>query len=466
MENQKTGGPSEDYTDLWKQTMGAFKKELTKEEWDMWFSKLDYLGSKEKAIVIQVPSKFFQASIKQRYQKRLLAKIEEFSGLRLELEYAIQENPGKTGSEEEATAPPDKKTPPESDDSSRRACGLNPAYTFNQYIIGENNSFAVNAALAIAKNPGKAYNPCLIYGGVGLGKTHLIQAIGNAAFESNRRLKIFYVSSETFMNEFIESIRAKSTTRFKNKYRSMDMLLIDDIQFLENKEGTQNELFHTFNALYGLNKQIVFTSDKPVNQLKNLEERLQSRFGQGLNTDLQPPNYETRVAILKQKQLTLANPVTDEVIAYICRNITSNVRDLESALINLLAYGELVKKEITLEIAMEKLKDHVISQRQGNISVDLITRAVADYFNMSVGDIKGKRRNKAIVIPRQIAIYLARELTEYSTTEIGLEFGGRDHTTVSHACQKIENYMKVNSTIEPTIRSLMSAIQKQNKGGS
>lgn len=337
---------------------------------------------------------------------------------------------------------------------------LNVEYTFDHFIVGENNSFAANASIAIAKNPGTAYNPCLIYGGVGLGKTHLIQSIGNYIYTQNQKSRVVYVTSETFINEFIQSIQQGKNHQFKNRYRNVDVLLIDDIHFLQGKNQTQEELFHTFNALYESNKQMVFTCDRPVSELKHLTDRLRSRFERGLNVDLQPPNYETRYAILKKKVEDKRAPIDDQVIELISKNITTNVRDLESALTKLIAYSDILSKKITVDIAQEQLKDVFSNPKQSNITIEIIQRAVAEYFNLSPFDLRGKKRTKAIAFPRQIAMYITRNITEYSTTEVGLEFGGRDHTTVMHACQRIESRMKADPYLEPTIQRLMRRIKE------
>ncbi|MDP2815757.1 MAG: chromosomal replication initiator protein DnaA, partial [Rectinemataceae bacterium] len=296
-------------------------------------------------------------------------------------------------------------------------------YGFENFVVGVNNSFAYNAALAISTNLGTKYNPFLIYGGVGLGKTHLMQSIGNRVWQTMPKARIICITAEEFTNEFIQTIHDKSTHAFKNKYRYVDVLLVDDIHFLQNKPGVQEELFHTFNALYDGNKQMVFTCDRPVSELKNLSDRLRSRFERGLNVDIQPPDFETRCAILKQKVTSLATVVPDEVINVIAKNISTNVRDLEAALTKLVAYADLVHKNITLEIAQNQLKDVFSQSKQGNVTIDAIIRVVADYFKISHADIKGKKRTKNIVLPRQLAMFITREMTEYSTTEIGLEFG-------------------------------------------
>ncbi len=286
-----------------------------------------------------------------------------------------------------------------------------------------------------------------------------MQSIGNRVWQDSPKLRVICISAEEFTNEFIQSIHDKTTHNFKNKYRYVDVLLIDDIHFLQNKLGSQEELFHTFNALYDANKQMVFTCDRPVSELKNLSDRLRSRFERGLNVDLQPPNFETRCAILKKKIEAGRINVPDEVIEIIAKNISTNVRDLEAALTKLIAYSELVHRDITLEIAQNQLKDVFSQSKHGNVTIDNILRVVADYFKLSYNDLKGKKRTKNIALPRQIAMYIARDITEYSTTELGFEFGGRDHTTVMHACQKIEERLKLDPNLESTIQAIVRAIK-------
>jgi chromosomal replication initiator protein len=394
-------------------------------------------------------------------------KLTSLSGNTIKISFKIAPSKGVKTSSKEAkgnqsggsTSNPSKKK------TDRSHPKMNSEYIFDKFVIGENNSFAANASFAIARNPGTAYNPCLIYGGVGLGKTHLIQAIGNQAYTEFPNLSIVYVTAEEFTNEFIFSIKEKASHKFKNKYRKVDVLLIDDIHFLPGKVETQEELFHTFNALYDANKQMVFTCDRPVSELKALSDRLRSRFERGLNVDLQPPNYETRIAILKQKIEGKKVEIPNEVIELISKNVTTNVRDLEKALTKLMAYADLVNKKITLEIAQRQLKDFFAQPKQRNITFDRIQRVVAEYFGISSNELKSKKRTKAIALPRQVAMYIAREMTEYSTTEVGLNFGGRDHTTVMHACQKIENALKTDATLDPTVQHLIRTI-KENKTNS
>lgn len=450
-----------DYSVFWKEAIDQIRQDLTDQEWVMWFNNLEYDSSGESKIMVRVPSSFYRDQVKQRYLPVMEERLFELAGNKIAVDFVVRPVDHKPA----ASAPknnnkPKSKAIAEPPQKKKRAHGqLRDEYIFENFVIGENNSFAANAAYAIARNPGTAYNPCLVYGGVGLGKTHLVQSIGNTVYQESER-KVVYVTAETFTNEFIQSIKDKTTHRFKSKYRSVDILLIDDIHFLQNKIETQEELFHTFNALYDSNKQMVFTCDRPVSELKHLSDRLRSRFERGLNVDLQPPDFETRFAILKQKVEQKNVGIPDEVIDLICRNITTNVRDLEASLTKLIAYSDLVNKNITLEVAQAQLKDVFSNPRQSNITIEMIQRVVADYFALSVGELKGKKRTKAIAFPRQIAMYITREMTEYSTTEVGLEFGGRDHTTVMHACQRVESRMKTDPTLEPTINHLIRATKE------
>ncbi|MBP7480765.1 MAG: chromosomal replication initiator protein DnaA [Spirochaetaceae bacterium] len=459
-----------DYSIFWKETVNQLKNELTEQEFSMWFN-FEYETSTESSIILSVPSAFYRDQVKQRYQTKIEGKIFELSGQHISIEFEIKARKKENTIEEPQNILLKKnsespvisvKTTTEQDIKHRdNHPQLRKDYIFDNFIIGENNSFAANAAIAIAKNPGLAYNPCLIYGGVGLGKTHLMQAIGNLSWKE-KGCKIIYITAENFTNEFVESIKNNKTQDFKNKYRNADMLLIDDIHFLQKKNETQEELFHTFNALYDANKQIIFTCDRPVSELKNLSERLRSRFERGLNVDLQPPNYETRCAILSKKIELRGITIPQEVLNLVARNISSNVRDLEASLTKLIAYAELTKKPVTLETAQQQLRDSFGAPKQNNVTIETIQKVVADYFSLSYTDLKGKKRTKAVSFPRQLAMYIAREITEYSTTELGMEFGGRDHTTVMHGCQKIEERLKAEPSLETTIQKLTKLIKDYN----
>lgn len=431
----------------------------------MWFRNLLYLSSDENTIILAVPSSFYKDQITQRYLSRIEEKMMELQGSPLKLKFNIKKIFDKKKTKELVDKQVDteknntlKKDPKKSEKVFHPQ--LKQEYNFEDFVIGENNTFAANASIAIARNPGSAYNPCLIYGGVGLGKTHLIQAIGNSSLNLLNSKDIVYVTAETFTNEFISSIQGDTTHIFKKKYRSVNLLLIDDIHFLQGKNQTQEELFYTFEALYNASKQMVFTCDRPVSELKELADRLRSRFERGLNVDLQPPNYETRIAILNKKTENMHVPIMNDVIELIAKNVNTNVRDLEAALTKLIAYADLVNKNITLDIARNQLRDFFASPNKKNITVDIIQRVVSDYFSLSYADLRGKKRTKAIAFPRQLAMYLARDMTEYSTTEVGYEFGGRDHTTVMYACQKIDDRMKTDSTLEPIVRNLKRNIRE------
>ena len=443
----------------WKKTLEQIEDEVSEQEFSTWFRGVEYAGGTDSQLQLSVPNSFTKDQITQRYLARIEEKIAEIAGDEVTVKLSVQRRKGKEAADE---APAAAKKVEEAPRTRRQHPQLNKEYTFERFIIGESNSFAANAALAISKNPGTGYNPCLIYGGVGLGKTHLVQAIGNAVAREFPDLKVTYVTVEAFANEFIQSIQKKAGHQFKNRYRGVDVLLIDDIHFLEGKEGTQEELFHTFNALYDANKQMVFTSDRPVSEIRSLSDRLRSRFERGLNVDLKPPDYETRKAILNRKIEEKKMAIPDEVVTLICRNITTNIRDLEKALTKLMAYAELVNKTITLEVAQQQLKDFFPQMGGKNITIEGIQRIVAEYFGLTHKDLRGKRRTKAVAFPRQVAMYLARDLTEFSTTELGSEFGGRDHTTVMHGCQRVEDRLKVDPILEVALQSLVKKIREHN----
>lgn len=455
------------YKVFWDEALSQIREELGEHEFAMWFN-LGYESATETSVVVKVPSAFYRDQVSRQYQKLIETKLFDLSGKNLNLEFIIVK-PNPTAKETQTGRrenPASSETPRPGQSVAPPVRGKHPQlrldYSFDSFVIGENNKFAANAAMAISMNPGINYNPFLIYGGVGLGKTHLMQSIGNRIWIQNEKAKIICVSAEEFTNEFINSIHDKSssTQSFKNKYRFVDILLVDDIHFLQDKFGVQEELFHTFNALYDAGKQLVFTCDRPVSELKKFNDRLRSRFEKGLNVDLQPPNYETRTAILKKKVESRRVHVPDAVIEVVAKNISTNVRDLEGALEKLIAYAELVHKDITLEVAQTQLKDIFSQSKHGNVTIDNILRVVSDYFKLSYMDLKGKKRTRNIAFPRQVAMYIAREITEYSTTELGFEFGGRDHTTVMHACQKIDERLKLDPNLESTIQALVRQIKE------
>jgi chromosomal replication initiator protein len=452
-----------DYSAVWQEAIKQICGETSKTEYMLWLNKLCYENSKENTIIACVPSTLLLDQIKTRYLQVLEDKLEEISGgKKITLELVVKKNHLRDEKQEKKEGP--SVPAPETKKIILQHSQLNERYSFENFVIGENNQFAANAAIAIAKNPGRSYNPCLIYGGVGLGKTHLIQAIGNQIHKTFEDKKVVYVTAENFTNEFIDSLGNNTPQKFKKKYRNTDVLLIDDIHFFQKgkKEGTLEELFHTFNALHDNNKQIVFTCDRPISELKNIEDRIRTRFSMGITTNLDAPSYETRFAIVKKKVASLSVIIPDDVIDLICNNVTTNVRDLEAALTTLVGYAELVNKNITLEIARNQLRDIFSGPEQTNITIETIKRAVADYYGISFSDLSARKKTKALSDPRQTAMYITREITEYTTTEIGQEFGGRDHSTVMHACEKIKNKMKVDSTLEPTIQKLIKKIRENS----
>jgi len=461
-----------DFEGIWKETLIQLRDYLGEEEFSSWFSDFKYIRAsfddkaEKGSIIIGLPSKFHRDKVKSRYQSIINSKIKELTGKEFDVDYEITE---KTAKKEAVQAQSSEKKEysagtvtvetQKPKKAKEKHAQLREDFNFDRYVIGENNVFAANAAIAISKNPGKTYNPYLIYGGVGLGKTHLMQAIGNSIYD-NFEHEVIYTTSENFLNEYVQAIQDGTMKNFKNKFRYTDVLLIDDIQFLQNKDRVQEELFHTFNALYDAKKQLIFTCDRPPSELKKLDERLRSRFDMGLKVDLQPPRYEERCAILRATAENKNAQIPNEIIDLISKNISSNVRDLISALNTLIAYTELMGKPITLDIAQQRLKSVFYAPRQANLSMENIIRVVADYFSLTPNDLKSKKKTQNIVFPRQLAMYIGREMTDYSTTELGQEFGGRDHTTVMHSIEKISTKLLTDPSLESTIDILKQNIKE------
>jgi chromosomal replication initiator protein len=461
-----------DYEKIWNETLNQLRSDLGEEEFSGWFTDISYLRSGENTITVGFPSGFHRDRVKTRYHNIIKTKLKALADRDIALEFEVipgEKVAGQKSAKKDTHDRPDgasgrQSTPhtAKNADSAREKTKkkqhpkMRDDYTFERYIVGENNNFAHNAAFAISRNPGTAYNPFLIYGGVGLGKTHLMQAIGNYIHENSDN-KVLCVTSEDFLNEYMDGIVQKNMNPFKNKYRYTDVLLIDDIQFFQDKPGVQEELFHTFNTLLNAKKQLVFTCDRPPSELKKFNDRLISRFEMSLKVDLQPPRYEVRYAILKATAENRGAVIPDEVIDLISKNISSNVRDLISALNKLISFMELMKQPITLEIAQKNLRDVLASTP--NLSIEIIQKAVADTYSISVNDLKGKKRNQKIVYPRQLAMYICREMTDYSTTEIGEAFGGRDHTTVMHSIEKIKGLFITEPSLDSSIESLKRTIK-------
>ncbi|GHV83600.1 chromosomal replication initiator protein DnaA [Spirochaetia bacterium] len=455
---------SEDYEAAWNEIMRQIKAEIGEEAYNWWFN-LTLISHKDGNITASVPSTYSKDQLISRYPNLIETKFLDVFGKNVNLIIKV-DNQKKTSKPPEKTietAPVKAPIPSETHKKPKTIHNqLKPEFNFENYIVGNKNKFAVNAALSVSKNLGKAYNPLLIYGGVGLGKTHLMQAIGNYV-HANSDSKIIFVTAENFMNEFIESIGSgdkKSASVFRNKYRHIDLLMIDDIHtFRENAQSTLEELFNTYEALHNTGKQMVFTCDRPVSELKNLPDRLKNRFN-NMPIELQMPDFETRCAIVKAKIKNRGIEIPDDVIFFVSKHINSSVRDLESALNKLFAYSELINTPMTVQIAQEQLKDIIVSSKLFDMSIDNIQKVVAEYFNLTANDLRGKRRSQNIVHPRHLAMFIARELTEYSTTEIGQAFGGKDHTTVMSAYKNIEEKIKSDPTEEPTIQTLIRSIKE------
>jgi chromosomal replication initiator protein len=457
------------YESFWNEALVQLRTDLGGEEFDGWFSDLKFLRAEENSIIIGVPSTFFRDRLKARYQNSIKTRLKELAGSEISLEFEIITNMGtKNAPSIPTTAVQNSKTPavspvpavtPAEKPGKRQHPQLRDDFTFDNYVMGENNKFAVMVSKAICDKPGINYNPCLIYGGSGLGKTHLMQAIGNQIHQT-REYKVIYTTAENFLNEFVQTMRENKPNEFKNKFRYTDVLLIDDIHFFQEKTGIQEELFHTYNTLLGAKKQIIFTCDRPITELKKFNDRLLTRFTEGISVDLQPPNYEERCAILKSTSDNRKVSIPDEVIDLISKNISSNVRDLKAALNKLIALWELTKEPITLEFAQQRLRDTFASPRQANLSIEAIIEVVAKYFSLSSNDLKGKKRTQKIVFPRQLAMYIARELTEHSTTELGQSFGGKDHATVMHSIEKIKTQRITDPSLDSIIESLKRSIKE------
>ena len=457
-----------DYGDFWQEAVTQLKAEFNSDgkgtEFERWISDITYLRSDNGKITVSMPSAFYYERIKnQGYEKLLEAKLTDLAGQQTELVVEVREQTAKVAkgapqATQEKPLTAENSTPQKPTQNHPQ---LRQDFLFETFVPGDNNSFAYNATLAISKNPGKAYNPVLFYGGVGLGKTHLMQAGGNALYQnSGGKSKIIYVTAETFTNDFTTSVRTQTMPQFKSKYRNVDVLLIDDVHFLQGKEETQEELFWTYETLYQSSKQIVFTCDRPISELKNMTDRLKSRFTRGLPTDLQMPKFETRYAILQKKLELQGKSIPADVIDLIAKNVETSVRDLEAALTKLLAYAELLNKELTVEIAQKQLRDMFNAPNNSGITSEIVQKIITDHYGISLTDLRGQKRTKAVVMPRHIALYIAGELTQSSTTELGRDFGGRDHTTVMYSQEKIALLIQTDPKIDAEIQLLMRKIKE------
>jgi chromosomal replication initiator protein len=437
---------------LWGGVLNEIEKKVSKQCFNTWFKPIKFISFELDTLRVGVPNQFFKGWLDCKYKDFINDILSTINKRPSVVEFVIQPNKD----ENHPVSTEKKKEKKRLNEGSF----FNPKYTFESFVVGESNRFAHAACLAVADSPASAYNPLFIYGGVGLGKTHLMHAIGHFIKKNNPFLKAFYVSTEQFTNDFIDSIRYERSLSFKNKYRSIDVLLVDDIQFLAGKEQTQDEFFYTFNTLYESGRQIVLSSDRPPKEIPTLEDRLRSRFECGLITDIHAPDFETRVAILKKKADEEKIDVPNNVIYFIADKIKYNIRELEGALIRIAAFSSFEKKKIDLPTIKETLKDILPEDELVFISIDLIQKKTAKYFKISLNDMKSRKKSSMVALPRQVAMYLCRQLTDYSLPEIGREFGGRDHTTVLHACEKIKKAASKDIKIKEAIEKITQDIKK------
>jgi len=451
---------------LWAQVVSSLAKELSPHVCDRWLRPIKPLEIADDTLFLSVPDEFYKSWIVDHYGGMMNAALKEAADagasrfdFRVDADssFAVPVS-AAPGLPTPSPVPAGPNTPALQPIFAGEVM-LNGKYTFENFVVGPSNRFAHAASMAVAESPAKAYNPLFIYGPVGLGKTHLMQAIGQETMRKSFQTRVLYITSEKFTNQLINAIKTGTTVKFREKYRNVDVLLIDDIHFIAGKEATMEEFFHTFNALYDSHKQIVVSSDKPPKEINNLEERLISRFEWGLVTDIQAPDYETRAAILRKKAEKENLYVPDSVTSFIADRVKSNIRELEGALIRVVAYSKLVGKEIDEAVAYDVLKDMIV-ETQKKITVDLIQRRVAEYFEVRPSDMTAKRRSRNVVFPRHLAMYLSREMTGLSYPEIGEQFGGRDHTTVLHACEKVRKEIKKDQKSKSLVDKLMTEIRK------
>lgn len=443
--------------ELWVEVLAKIEQKISRPSFETWLKSTKLMSYGEENVTIAAPNSFAKDWLENHYVHLITGILSELTGEDRLIHFVIPKNM----EENDFTLPKPIIKPSDKEETSTVPIQgmLNPKYTFDTFVIGSGNRFAHAASLAVAEAPAKAYNPLFIYGGVGLGKTHLMHAIGHYVMDQNPEAKVVYLTSEKFTNEFINSIRDNKAVEFRNKYRNVDVLLIDDIQFLAGKEQTQEEFFHTFNTLHEESKQIVISSDRPPKEIPTLEDRLRSRFEWGLITDITPPDLETRIAILRKKaKADGLIDIPNEVMMYIANQIDTNIRELEGALIRVVAYSSLVNNDITIDLADEALKDIIPNARPRTVTILDIQKTVGEHFNIRLEDFTAKKRTRLIAFPRQIAMYLSRELTDFSLPKIGSEFGGRDHSTVIHAHEKISTMLKDDKSLQQDIQDIKNTL--------
>ena len=432
--------------ELWTQAVAEIKERIGRQNYETWIKPIGFISRNKNEICLDVPNKFFRDWLTEHYLIQIQDILSALAKHDVKVVFEINEKTNRPANAEKGVKREERERVQKSNSN------LVPKYTFQNFVVGASNQFAHAACVAVANQPGEHYNPLFIYGGVGLGKTHLVNAIGHQSAQRSG-LKVVYLSSESFMNELIGSLRRDKMDEFKKKFRNVDILILDDVQFIAGKERTQEEFFHTFNSLYESHKQIVITSDKFPKEIPGIEDRLRNRFEWGLIADIQPPDMETRVAILQKKAENEGVQLPHDVAFFLASNIDSNVRELEGSLTRLGAFSSLTKATITVELAKDVLKN-TLKNAQQEITVENIQKTICDYFNLKIGDLKAKRRTQNIALPRQVAMYLCRKYTETSFPAIGDKFGGRDHSTVIHASKTIERKIKEDPHMQTTIEKL------------
>jgi chromosomal replication initiator protein len=439
---------------LWDEILARVETKVNRHSFYTWFKPTSFVGADTLSVTVRVPNPLFKDWLMKHYAGVISEAINELKHSELAVHFVAEpqnEAAPVSLSVDEAAVFESAVTV-----TAQGQAGLNPRYTFDSFIVGSSNQFAHAACRAVAEAPSRSYNPLFIYGGVGLGKTHLMHAVGQYVLQHDRNLKLTYISSERFMNEMINAVRYDRIIDFRERYRTVDVLLVDDIQFLAGKEGTQTEFFHTFNALYDSQKQIVLSSDSPPHEIPSLEERLRSRFEWGLIADIGSPDLETKIAILKKKAEAEVVPLPDNVAIYIASKIKSNIRELEGSLIRLIAYASLTGQEMTLPLAQEVLKN-IIDHDEKAVTIEIIQKYVADYYNLKLADLKSRNNSKSVAMPRQIAMYLCKSLTNASLPEIGRSFGGKHHSTVIHSIRKIEDLRRKDGDFNTLIGGFLEA---------
>ncbi|MBI4357670.1 MAG: chromosomal replication initiator protein DnaA [Candidatus Omnitrophica bacterium] len=434
----------------WLKALETIKEELSEQSFKTWIEPARFVKLENGKLFLEVPDKFYADWLKEHYQDIIRGAVSEIGGIKPEICYIVQDRSYKPN----LPAIPTHRNP------TSDGLSLNDRYTFESFVVGPGNRFAYAAILAVSDAPAKSYNPFFLYGRVGLGKTHLMQSAAHRILEKNPEAKVVYLSGEKFTNQLISAIQNRTTPNFRAKYRNTDVLLVDDIHFIAGKEATQEEFFHTFNTLYDAHKQIIVSSDRPPKEIPGLEDRLVSRFAWGLVADIQPPDFETRVAILKKKMERETVVVPNDVVFFIADKIKSNIRELEGALMRVVAYSSLTSTLVDIKMVEGEILKDALKEEVGNLGIDQIQKCVSDYFQIKVSDLRAKKRSKSIAYPRQIAMYLIRNMTSYSLPEIGAYFGGRGHATVIHACNKIERGFRGGGKTQQAVEDIRMLLQK------